>query len=55
MELLVVFLGHPTLDSGYIYKIIEGYFGDYFEMAGECVIWVYLEHQDFRLDIWFLE
>ena len=40
-EILLVFLGHQTLDSGYIFKMIEGCFGDCFDMAGESEIWVY--------------
>ena len=40
-ELLLVFLEHQTLDSGYIFKMTEGRFGDRFDMAGESEIGVY--------------
>ena len=40
-ELLLVFLGHETLSSGYIFKKVEGHFGYCIDMAGESDIWVY--------------
>ena len=31
------FLGHQIRDSSYIFKMIEGCFGDCFDMAGESI------------------
>ena len=39
-ELLLVFLWHQTLDFGYMSEMIEGCYGDCFDMVGESVTWV---------------
>ena len=39
-ELLLVFVGHQTLDSGYIYRMIEGCFDDCFDMVCESEIYL---------------